>query len=379
MSDMKIGDVYGKYSQGAGAILGNADKVWSDLADPEVLAGYETSMRRDMKKSGITPDILKSWHVMDVGTGRQALTFLNLGARKVSHFDFSQENCARVEAYRGASGLQEQLETKCCDIVETDLGTDAFDFVYLNGIVQHFSDVGAGISNCIKSLKVGGYLWLYFYRSGTFDNFVLQMLRLLANGANVVSDFSVMKEYYVNSLIYYSDTGKRNYLSSMFMDSVFTRYARLYSVKTYLDMLAAAGFEIVSSSGIDPLGQDVDHYFSRPATVVTARKISSDLDLAAATSCLRPEADVDQLDPSLYVDSEILESIRLYEELAECLDHPSVAATIRATVVLRLFHFLAHKTRQVDYDPMDRHRDLQELISSIITTISEEYTQPATG
>lgn len=159
--------VYGKYSLGSGAILSYVDQVWSELADPKVLAGYETSIRRYMVKSGIPIENFAKWKVMDVGTGRQALTFLNFGAVEVAHFDISPENVARLDTFRMANGLEKRLTTTCCDLVQTDLGTDRFDFIYLNGIVQHFSDVGLGVTRCMRALRPGGLLWLYFYRSGT--------------------------------------------------------------------------------------------------------------------------------------------------------------------------------------------------------------------
>lgn len=85
-------DVYRKYSMGAGAVLVNSDKIWSALADPDVLASYESSIRRDLVRSGIVVEKLRDWDVMDVGTGRQALAFLNMGARSIWHFDISAEN-----------------------------------------------------------------------------------------------------------------------------------------------------------------------------------------------------------------------------------------------------------------------------------------------
>lgn len=372
-NERKIADCYGRYSLGSGAILKNADSVWNELDDPQVLAGYEASMRRDMIKSGISLDQLAEWHVMDVGTGRQALTFLKFGAKRVSHFDISSENCARVKAYLDSNGLGGRLTSLCCDLVETDLGEAAFDFVYLNGIVQHFSDVGRGLARCLRALKQDGYLWLYFYRSGTFDNFVLYMIRTLANGCNVVTNEETMREYFVNSLFTYSDDIKRNYLSSIFMDGIFTRYARLYSAETYMEFAERAGCEIVASSGLDPLGRDVDHYYARAATVLTLRKVSNVPDLAEAEALLAPEAEVNQLDAGLYDDSTILQTLALFCGVARRLDHPSVPANIRASVVLRLFKFLAHTTRQPDYDPMARHTDLQSCLSAIDDVLSQEY------
>lgn len=366
-------DVYGKYSLGSGAILSEVDQVWSDLADPLVLAEYETSMRRDMLKSGIPIETFSNWKVMDVGTGRQALTFLEFGAFEVSHFDISPENVSRVDAFRKANGLEKRLTTTCCDLVQTDLGTDRFDFIYLNGIVQHFSNVGLGVTRCMRALKPGGLLWLYFYRSGTFDNFVLYMLRVLANGSNTVTNVDCMKEYFINSLITFSEDARRNYMSSIFMDGVFTKNAQLFTVDTYTEFARQCGFEIVSSSGIDPVGKDVDHYYARAATVVTLKKVREVDDMAPAARLLSPQVAVNQLDPSHYSEPEILKSIELYCELAERLTNPALPPSIRPAVVMRLFHLLAHKTRQPAYDVLQRHVDLQACITAINEALKAEY------
>lgn len=371
-------DVYGKYSLGSGAILRDPDRVWKALADPQVVADYEASMRRDLAKSGIPVAWLSDWDVMDVGTGRQALAFLSMGARHVVHHDISAENVARVEQHIATAGLSGRLKTRCCDIVETDLGRDRFDFVYLNGIVQHFSDVGRGLTQCVRALKSGGYLWLYFYRSGTFDNFVLYMLRTLAAGSNVVTDDALTRDYYAAARLFFSDKAQDNYLTSIFMDGVFTRQARLYAAATYLAFAKAAGFDTVSSSGLDPLGRDVDHQFARAATVITLRKThnAAEADLTKAAALLAPDAEVDQLDARLYDDPEILNSLNLYRRLEAALAAPGVPAAARMLAVLRLFAFLAQTTRAAGYDPIRRHPDLQSVLSTVIDLIHAEYGAP---
>jgi SAM-dependent methyltransferase len=348
------------------------------MADPQVIADYEASMLRDLVKSGIAVERLADWNVMDVGTGRQALAFLSMEAKHVVHHDISSENVARVEKHIAEAALSRRLETRCCDIVETDLGRDRFDLVYLNGIVQHFSDVGKGISNCVRALKTDGYLWLYFYRSGTFDNFILYMLRTLAAGSNVVTDPALMRDYYAASRLFFSPEARDNYLTSIFMDGIFTRQARLYSVSTYLDFADAAGFEVVSSSGLDPLGRDVDHYFARAAGVVTLRKVRAveENRLREAASILAPEREVDQLAATLYDpqrDREILQSLALYRQLEQWLAAPGVPPTAKILSVMRIFAFLAVKTREAGYDPMRRHADFQALLSAMIDLLSAEY------
>jgi SAM-dependent methyltransferase len=372
-------DVYGKYSLGSGAILADKDKVWSGLADAEVIAAYEASIRRDLAKSGIPLDALSRWSVIDVGTGRQALALLNLGVRHVSHFDLSHENVGRMQAHIQAHGLGERLDTTCCDLVDFDLGRERFDFVYLNGIVQHFSDVGRGLARCMRALKPNGLLWLYFYRSGTFDNFVLYTLRTLANGGNVVTDDTVMRDYYAAARLFFSAEAGDNYLTSIFMDGVFTRYAWLYTARTYLDVAEACGFDVVSSSGLDPLGLDVDHYFARAATVVTLKKARavSDMEIDRAVEALAPAAQVDQLNGAHYHASEIRQSLALVLRLRHLLDRPDVPNSARILVVMRLFSFLAEKTRAQGYDALRRHTDLHDILTKIVGLIAAEYGDEA--
>ena len=368
-----IVDVYGKYSLGSGAVLENPDKVWSAVADPDVLASYESSMRQDLIKAGIAVEKLRDWHVMDVGTGRQALVFLGMGARSVSHFDISAENVERLSAYLNEAKIGDRLTTRCCDLVTTDLGRERYDFVYLNGIVQHFSDVGLGLENCVRAIKHGGYLWLYFYRSGTFDNFVLYLLRDLVHGSNIASDPAVLREYFLASVMAYSEDARKNYLSSIFMDGVFTRYAHLYTPATYLRFADACGLEVVSSSGLDPLGRDVDHQFARAATVVTLCKAGSNVDLSKARALLAPENEVDQLNPSLYDDPEILRTVELYRNVRARLSSPSVPRSTTIAVVLRIFQFLASKTRAAGYDITHRHRDMQTVLENANRLVADEY------
>ncbi|MCR4378326.1 MAG: methyltransferase domain-containing protein [Rhodospirillales bacterium] len=369
----KYKDVYGKYSLGSGAILSDENKVWDRIDEPEIMAAYNTSIRRDLVKSGISLDDLSHWYVMDIGTGRQALTFLDIGADKVDHFDISPENVARLSEYRANTAIEDRLTTTCCDVVKTDLGSDKYDFIYLNGIVQHFSNVGAGIENCIKALKKGGQLWLYFYRSGTFDNFVAYMVRDLIHSSNVAKDDKILKEHFIASILSYSDDATKNYATSMYIDGAFTRFAQLFTLSTYIDFIAVRGLKIVSSSGLDPLGKDVDHYFSRAATVITLQKTDDDIDFSALTNTLSPENDVNQLDKSLYNQPEILATIDLYTQLKSLLNTNNVPASLTTFVAVRLFDFLASKTRSADYNPMDRHTDMQSLMINIIKLIEGEY------
>jgi len=367
-------DFYGRYSLGSGAILPNQDKVWERFADPEIVAAYKKSIFRDLVKSGVSLDEIKEWTIMDVGTGRQALALLELGAKAVDHFDISPGNVEKVKQYIAQENISDRLSSTCCDIVETDIHREKYNFIYLNGIVQHFSNVGVGIEKCMAALKNGGLLWLYFYRSGTFENFVLFMIRDIIHYSNIATDIQKMKEHYLSSLLFFSRSGvRKDYLSSIYMDGAFTRFANLYTLQDYVGFVKNRGFEIVSSSGIDPVGRDIDHYYSRAATVLTLRKIKDRVAYDSIENNLCPEKDIDQLDRSLYREKEIIASIEIYESLKEFLRRPDVPASLSVLVSLRVFDYLATVTRAADFDPMQRHLGLQEVLSGTLQFLREEY------
>lgn len=326
-------------------------------------------------RAGIPESTLADWHVMDVGTGRQALAFLEMGARRVSHFDISPENVAAVDGHIRDTKSSDRLSTTCCDLVRADLGHSRFDFVYLNGIVQHFSDVGRGLVNCIRALKPGGLLWLYFYRSGSFDQFMVTLLRNLVNGGNVARDDSKARDYDAYSRLFFSENVTRTYLSSAFMDGVFTRYARCYPVSTYLAFAAECGLDLVAASGIEPADREVDHIQARGAGVITLRKTRhvDGPQLALAAKRLSPEKEVNQLSRDLYLgNTEILRTLDLTQQLENiiCLAKPH--DIILPLVALRLFSFYMQKTKAQGYDGNRRHTDLQALLTGIIETLRDE-------
>jgi hypothetical protein len=200
-------------------------------------------------------------------------------------------------------------------------------------------------------------------------------LRRLANGGNVAKDDAVLRDYYAVARLFFSAETDDNYLTSIFMDGVFTRYAWLYTTRTYLNVAEACGFEVVSSSGLDPLGLDVDHYFARSAAVVTLKRarVVDAAEIDDAVQALAPSEEVDQLNASLYRAPEILQSLALISRLGRLLDRPNVPIVARMLTVIRLFSFLSEKTRAPGYDPSGRHIDLQAILKRIIGLIAAQY------
>ena len=56
---------------------------------------------------------LKNYSVMDVGTGRQSLAILNMGAKSVDHYDISLNNVRKfkkeIKSYKNISSLNADI------------------------------------------------------------------------------------------------------------------------------------------------------------------------------------------------------------------------------------------------------------------------------
>ena len=61
---------------------------------------YEEEVKMNLIKMGLNLNWLKNKHIMNIGTGRESIAFSNLGAKKVSHFDISEENILRFNIYK---------------------------------------------------------------------------------------------------------------------------------------------------------------------------------------------------------------------------------------------------------------------------------------
>ncbi len=294
---------------------------------------------------------------MDVGTGRQAIAFHELGAKSVWHFDLSPENVEKMSLFIQRKGISDTVHTKQCDLVEYELPNEFFDFVYLSGVVQHFSYVSKGLLNCCGSVKVGGYLWLYFFRSGTFHVFVMSIIR------DLVKLHSHPHDFFVSSCILHSEDARPSFHTSNVMDGFFVEHWHLYEPGSYLKFTEQAGFEVTSSSRLDPVGRRVDHEFASPAVVVTLRKVGRTDPEAVDLDLLEPDRSVDQLDRDIYNEDIVLRTIDLYEAVRKKLLDSDSPQTIIMAIAFRLFDFTCNVDEK--WTAVERHERMQKLLANI--------------
>ena len=80
----KYNQIYGKYSQGTGSWLDlrNFNDLKKNFLNKNIKESYQAQILQDLLRMGISKNI-KKMNILDVGSGRQAIAFENLKAKKI--------------------------------------------------------------------------------------------------------------------------------------------------------------------------------------------------------------------------------------------------------------------------------------------------------
>ncbi|WP_461208463.1 class I SAM-dependent methyltransferase [Desulfocurvus sp. DL9XJH121] len=297
------GELYGNYSFG---------NMYEQILNEQGIERLKDIVAHDLRTAGVFGRLPKM-RMMDVGTGRQALSMALLGAGSVDHYDISHEHVARFSDLLRARFPELPVKTRRLDLCLEGLPTGLYDFVYLSGIVQHFSDPAQGLRNCAGAVKQGGLIWIYFYRSGTFKWFVAEMIRSLLS----VED---LDRFFYSSAQIYAAGDITNPVTSQIMDDFFAPYIHLFSPQDYMEFMRLLGFRLASSSHADPLSSCNHDMCHHSAVLVFQREDMQELDLVETGDLLKPSSDVYQLNPDLYDDDQSKELIALFDEVRSLLE-----------------------------------------------------------
>jgi ubiquinone/menaquinone biosynthesis C-methylase UbiE len=163
---------YGSLTTGAGTILTN-DTFFS--YSEKAINLYKKSILKNLKITKIP--INNNYDILDVGTGRQALAFSKISNGNIDHIDLSHTHVQRTKK------TAKRLKIKNINSIQKNLDNykkfkkETYDLIYLQGIIQHFKNPQTTLENILSSLKVGGYAWLYIYKSGTYRQYVDHLIR----------------------------------------------------------------------------------------------------------------------------------------------------------------------------------------------------------
>ena len=160
-------DFYGKYVHPLYRII-TPDGV-SLVA--ETIQRELSSFNFDLKKLG-------KMSVLECGgTGRDALAWISLGAKEVTHIDFSRSNIERLKKYCLYHHIT-NLNIICADILKYNFpAAETFDIIRSRGVIHHLKWPALGLSKYCFWLKKGGILHFNVYRAGTFYYYGVQQFR----------------------------------------------------------------------------------------------------------------------------------------------------------------------------------------------------------
>lgn len=338
----KTGSFYGKYSFG---------NLYDEILTEEHIKKGLNHVVDDLKHAGCYNSFPGS-EAMDVGTGRQAIALSMLGAKSVSHYDLSSEHVSRFKNLLSNEYKHYNITSSQIDLCRDSPTKESFDFVLLNGIVQHFSNPAVGLKNCANAVKKDGKIWVYFYRHGSFKWFVCSMIRKLLHYKMV--DFG-----FLSSALIYGDGDYSVGVVSAIMDDFFTPYVYLYTPSEYINFMQMIGFEISGSKYLDPMTNDINHdCLHHSAIIVFQRKSMLKIDQIETGNLLTPEADINQLDPSLYQDKRAQTSLELFFKFQDEIEKNPEPITLWSTALalhkIGAAHYYGHPELPPRYQELDR-------------------------
>ena len=137
---------YGKLTTGAGKRLKNPSKILNSFANNQIINEFKKSIIKDLSKAKINLQKNKKLNILDIGTGRQALAFQKIYKGKIYHYDINKDNVQNLKIIIKKKKLETSIISTSADIVNcSKLKKNYFDLVYLQGIIQHFSDPSKGV------------------------------------------------------------------------------------------------------------------------------------------------------------------------------------------------------------------------------------------
>lgn len=149
------------------------------LADAGVEMVCDTH-RSQLTAMGVDPRQVRGWSVLECGgTGRDALGWIRLGAKHVTHVDLSPDNVQRLREFAAACGIG-NLTTHHGDLLEIDLPSGSFDIVRSRGVWHHLADPALGLARYARWCRPGGLIHVNAYRAGTYYYYGVKLFRLLA-------------------------------------------------------------------------------------------------------------------------------------------------------------------------------------------------------
>ena len=142
---------------------------------------------------------------------------------------------------------------------------EKFDFIYLQGIIQHVKDAYSAIKNLSEASKQGAKLWFYNYQAGPIHHLYAEALRkLIPRNINYESLIMKLKNYSFSS---------KNI--DMIIDDLGCTYRNLIKNDNYKRVLEKFGFSRYFTKDLEEQKNGLDLRTKRTACISAYKKSNS--------------------------------------------------------------------------------------------------------
>ena len=179
--------------------------------------------------------------VLNLGSGREAINFYKLGF-EVYHIGQNAKITSKINKIN-----KKRISSRCIDFMsEKKFKDNYFDIIFLAGIIQHFSKPDQFLEKIIKKLKIGGFCYMGFYRSGEFKYFIVDTIRYLIEDFNNENHIKNFRN--INSILHTFGEFK-HYQNARLLDDFFISYKYCFDPKKILGEIKKNGCKIYKYNG----------------------------------------------------------------------------------------------------------------------------------
>lgn len=388
----KTGFIYGKLSWGklfhsdAYTVDGISECNKSFLGELSRMSYIDHSL----KVLGIEKKDLSKLSIFNVGTGREAIYLAKLGAKEVTHMDISAPNVKKTNAFILENNIKNLISING-DLQEYRLPQNKYDLIFLAGIYQHLNTPAKGLINISQSMKLGGKLYMGWYRSGEWRWFICELIRRLVNP-------SMSKQVEIQTAINQCFGSSHAWQVSRIMDDFFIPAHHEFHPKQIKDDAALCGLKIINmdndyreySHEVTPLqGQDYSRdsaildpdktgkvsldYFSLGADRAYFEKITEVNDVSLEN--MQTTIGIDQFEGINYKEDIIKENIKLCYEVKQLHSNGYFSDQDIVSIAINLYRFT--RPTEADYDSyynkslqLGRHEVLNRFFKNLISLCS---------
>ena len=316
------------------------EQTWAPLfadGDGEEIDSTDNNARKYILESlavmKVGPKELKERAVFNIGTGREAKVFLELGAKFVTHFDISREAVKNTQKYIKEKNIK-NMESIHGDIQSAQLGSNKYDIIFLAGIYQHIQTPAIGLVHFINMLKPGGIMYMGFYRSGEWKYFIVDAIRHLLDE----EDFSLVKK--ANTILH-TFNQPIHYQNARLLDDFFVPCKHNFHPTDVIHDIELLGGKVYH---FDNDFRDYNHegaeYFSIGGDrIYVTKEAETDTKVKDVIGQLKTKKGRDQIFDMNYKEAVINDNIDLIKQIRRLKEEGRVSAADIALLTISMYQF----------------------------------------